>query len=378
MISSQLGTEARPRFFCTVRRCGGSASPLVRGGLGALGAAAGWPRARRARRRLPGRPPPAVRGRRRRGSRRGRPRAGCRWSPRRRRGARGPPGRPPVVRLVVRLGDQLDRVDAQRQLVAARLVAGHRAEQPAALVEVVAHRRDPRRRGDDLADQPPGVLVVEHDVVAGGVEDVRRGALARRGGEASGERPPAVVAAPGVPLDAVGVGVERAQVGGDRLAEGARTALAAGAAHGRALGALRDVLALGEHRARVDQDLVDAGLRRLGDRLGRLTGPDPGLDVTGTKHTVHLFLQLAGTGGGADRGPECRRDVEGELGALVVDQRQTPSVVARSGEREVGHRSASCGSFGGACGSGEPTPAGRAEVRQHAARPSNLVARLGR
>ena len=95
-------------------------------------------------------------------------------------------------------------------------------------------------------------------------------------------------------MTVVGVDVEGAQMGGDRLAEGADLAgVAAAAAYGRPLGALGDVLALVEHRAGVHHDLVDARLGRLGHRFGRLSGPDPGLDVTGPNHTFHLNLQLA-------------------------------------------------------------------------------------
>ena len=55
------------------------------------------------------------------------------------------------------------------------------------------------------------------------------------------------------------------------------------AADGGAERPLGDVLALGEDRGGVGHDLLEGGLRCLGDRFGGLTGADPGLDVAGSK-----------------------------------------------------------------------------------------------
>ena len=98
-------------------------------------------------------------------------------------------------------------------------------------------------------------------------------------------------------VDGAGVDVQRAQVEGDDVAEGAgaavRAAVAAAAAYRGPLGAVGDVLALGEHRRRERHDLVERRLGGLGHGLGRLPGPDPGLDVAGAECAVHLYLQLA-------------------------------------------------------------------------------------
>jgi hypothetical protein len=111
------------------------------------------------------------------------------------------------------------------------------------------------------------------------------------------------------------------------------------------------VLPLGEHRRRERHDRVDGGLCRLRHRFGRLAGPDPGLDVTGAKSTVHLDLQLAeACVVAAERGPEAFVDVDGELDALVADQEQALAVTTQSGEREVGHRA--CRSSWSGCFSG--------------------------
>ncbi len=87
---------------------------------------------------------------------------------------------------------------------------------------------------------------------------------------------------------------------GHGVAEGAgataRAAVTGLAAHRGTLGAVGDVLALGEHGRGEGHDAFDGRLRSLGDSLRGLTRTDAGLDVTGTKRTVHLNLQLAEAG----------------------------------------------------------------------------------
>ena len=80
-------------------------------------------------------------------------------------------------------------------------------------------------------------------------------------------------------------------MGLDGLAEDARPVTVA-TAYRAALRALGDVLALGEDGAGERHDLLDAGLRRLGDRLRRLAGADAGLDVARPQDALHGDLQL--------------------------------------------------------------------------------------
>ena len=143
-------------------------------------------------------------------------------------------------------------------------------------------------------------------------------------------------------LTDAGVDVQGAQVEGHDVAEGAgaavRAALAAAAAYRRALGAVGDVLALGEHGRRERHDLVEGRLGGLGHGLGRLAGPDPGLDVARAECAVHLYLQLAEACVlTAQGGPEPSVDVKGELDSLVTDEQQALAVIAQSCEREVRH-----------------------------------------
>ena len=194
-----------------------------------------------------------------------------------------------------------------------------------------------------VADQPAGLLVVGGDVVARGVERERRLTLVGAGLEGGGQGPAAVLAAPGVPVDAARVDVLAAQVAADRVAERAagRRGGAGRAAQGRALGALGDVLALGEHRGGERHDLVDRGLGRGGDGLGGLAGTDPRLDVARSQDALHLDLQLAEAGPSvvvaAQDGPEVGVDVEGELDPGVGHEQQAFPVLAQTREGEVDH-----------------------------------------
>ena len=122
-------------------------------------------------------------------------------------------------------------------------------------------RRPGRRR---VADQPAGVVVVEDHEVAGLVEGELGEALATLAREAAGQRPAAVLAAPGVPGDTSGSTLRsrRWPVIASPRVRLRRRRLAAGPADRGALGALGDVLALGEHRGGVGHDLLDGGLAR--------------------------------------------------------------------------------------------------------------------
>ena len=99
----------------------------------------------------------------------------------------------------------------------------------------------------------------------------------------AGERPAAVLAAPGVPLDAARVDVVRPQVGGDGLAEGAGAGLGRAASYGRELGAVGDVGALGHHGRGERHDLLHRRPGGVRHRLGCLTGADARLDVAGAE-----------------------------------------------------------------------------------------------
>ena len=83
-----------------------------------------------------------------------------------------------------------------------------------------------------------------------------------------GERPPAVLAAPGVPLDAARVDVVRPQLGGDGLAEGACAGLGRAATYGRELGPVGDVGALGHHGRGERHDLLHRRPGCVRHRLG--------------------------------------------------------------------------------------------------------------
>jgi hypothetical protein len=202
---------------------------------------------------------------------------------------------------VVTLGDCL--VDDAEDVVAeGELLLGHRAEAayagPRLGLQDRLHDGFGGRFGD-ITDQPVGVVVVEHHEVAGLVEGQLGHPLVTLDRVAPGQRPAAVLTAPGVPGDDARVDVAGVQVSGDRLAEGARAPrrLARGTADRGPLGALRDVLPLGEDRCGVGHDLLDRGLRGGGHLFGGLAGPDARLDVTGPQHAVHLALHLAGTQG---------------------------------------------------------------------------------
>jgi hypothetical protein len=194
------------------------------------------------------------------------------------------------------LGDQLDRVLAQRQLVGR--YGGQPA--PAGVGQVVAGRgrRLFGRRVGHLADQPVRVVVVRDDVVPRRVEGEVRGTDVAGGRVRAGQGPAAVLPAPGVPCHGLGIDVARPQVAADGLAEGPRgrrrTALDGSAPDRGPLGALGDVGTLCEDRRGVRHHLVDGRAGDLGDGLGRLPGPDPRLDVAWAEGGFHLSLQLAG------------------------------------------------------------------------------------
>ena len=157
---------------------------------------------------------------------------------------------------------ELDGVVAQREPRGS--VVGAHGGQPAlaGVREVVAGRGGCL---DDVADQPVRVVVLGNDVVARHVEGEVPGPAAARGRVGRGEHPAAVVAAPGVPLDGVGGHADPAQVALHGVAQGARgaAALAVAAAYRGALGTLRDVLTLGEHRAGERHDPLHRGVRGL-------------------------------------------------------------------------------------------------------------------
>ena len=119
-----------------------------------------------------------------------------------------------------------------------------------------------------VADQPAGVLVVDGHEAAARVVGEGRGADAAGDVVQRGERPPAVLAAPGVPLDAARVDVVRPQLGGDGLAEGAGAGLGRAASYGRELGTLGDVGALGHHGRGERHDLLHRRPGCVRHRLG--------------------------------------------------------------------------------------------------------------
>ena len=110
---------------------------------------------------------------------------------------------------------------------------------------------------------------------------VRPGDVVQRG-----QGPAAVLAPPGVPLDAAGVDVVRAQVGADGLAEGAGTGLVGATAYGGELGPLGHVGALGHDRRGERHDLLHRGAGGVGHRLGGLAGTDAHLDVAGAEALI--------------------------------------------------------------------------------------------
>ena len=267
MISSQLGTDARPRVFFTGLREGGSwgcsSSAGVVGGRG-VGVRDGGGGARVVGVRL------------------------VQVGLERRLGAEGGVllgAGSAVASWSACLADELEGVLAERQLLGR--YGGQAA--PAGRRQVVAGGLGAVGLGDrvgHLAEQPVGVVVVRDDVVAGGVEGEVGRADPVAGRVRAGQGPAAVLAPPGVPGDGVGVHVATTQVAADGLAEGPRTgatAVGGTATEGGALGALRHVGALGQHRRGVRHHLVDGRARDLGDRLGGLPGADPRLDVARAK-----------------------------------------------------------------------------------------------
>ena len=228
-----------------------------------------------------------------------------------------------------RLGDQPDRVLAQRQL---DVVVADRG-QPAG----TGRRPRPLLRGL-VAHQPAGLVVVGDHVAARGVVDELGAAGALTGPVVGHQRPATVVSPPGVPLDGRGVHVTTVQALGDRIRQHLGRPLAGLAAHRGALGGLRDVRALGQHRRGVAHHPVQGGLRIGGDVLGRLSGADACLDVAGAEGAVHGDLQLAESGViAAKGGPESGVGREVELLARVTDQHQRLLVLGQPHEREVLH-----------------------------------------
>ncbi len=131
-------------------------------------------------------------------------------------------------------------------------------------------------------------LVLGHDVPAGRVEDELGGVPAGRLGD---QGPPAVLAAPRVPVQGLGADVLLAQVLGDHVAQESRGRIPVAEPERRPLGTLGDMGPLGEDRAREDHHALDVRACSRREVLGRLAGADAGLDVSWSKGAVHLHLQ---------------------------------------------------------------------------------------
>ena len=144
-----------------------------------------------------------------------------------------------------------------------------------------------------LAGQPAGVFVGRHREPSGLVVGevglpVCRARLVRQS-----DGPAPLAAAPGVPIDRVGVDAARQQPIAHHRAQAAVRHGVTGPAHRIALGEPGDVFPLGDHRSRERLDLRHGNPGRLRHRFERLPGPDPGLDVARPQCTFHLDLQLS-------------------------------------------------------------------------------------
>jgi hypothetical protein len=105
-----------------------------------------------------------------------------------------------------------------------------------------------------------------------------------------------------------------------------------------ATGRLGDVPALGEHGHAVRHDPLDRDPGERGHAVRRVSGPDPGLDVTRTQGAVHLNLQLSESG--AVSAQSCAQPLVcggEELDAGVVDVHDLTPVAAEADEPEVAH-----------------------------------------
>ena len=156
-------------------------------------------------------------------------------------------------------------------------------------VRVCPADRGARPRGL-LAEEPASVVVRRHREPSAGVE-VEARLLDGRADPVAGLHGPvpigAVLLAPGVPVDGVGVDALGAQARAGGLAQRGRPAAVAAPAL-RRLRHLGHVLALGQDGGRVALDAVDRHPGRPRDVVGGLAGADAGLDLPWRQGTVHL------------------------------------------------------------------------------------------
>ena len=112
----------------------------------------------------------------------------------------------------------------------------------------------------------------------------------------------------------------------------------AAAADGALLGDLRDVLALGEHRALEAAHLLDGPARAVGDLLGGQAAADQRLHLARSQATVDLDLQLAQAGPVATgRGTQRLVEAEAVAAAVGVREQEVLAVLVDADEAKVLH-----------------------------------------
>ncbi|OPZ53816.1 MAG: hypothetical protein BWY91_01810 [bacterium ADurb.BinA028] len=186
--------------------------------------------------------------------------------------------------------------------------------------------------------EPAGLIVLGMQRTAGDIEGP--GALAHppTGAEVDRDRPLGSFAAPGVPLDRVGLDAAGGESIGDALAQRGRGAGSAALPQPHRPAEAGDILPLGEDRAFVLVDLLDRPPGALGDLIGGHPRPDHRLHVAWSHAALDLDLQLSQPRTvTAGRSPQRLVERDPESGAVDAGEQEVPAVVVNADQPQVLH-----------------------------------------